>query len=399
MTNKEALINPWPHYSDEEKEAVLEVLKSGKVNYWTGNNCSNFEESFANYTQNSYSIALANGTLALESAYYSIGISDGDEIITTPRTFIATAMSIIKLRGKPIFADIDKDSGCITAKTIEPLINKKTKAISVVHLAGWPANMIEICDLAKSYNLFVIEDCAQAHGAKILVGQNYKSVGSFGDVNAWSFCQDKIMSTGGEGGMVTTNSKNIQDYIWSLKDHGKAQSEVFKKTNKPGYRWVHKKIGSNYRMTEMQAAIGLIQLKNLDKWQKIRERNANILIRELSDLYLLSIPTPQSNLKHAWYKFYCYLNKNYLSDGWSREKILSEIIKLGYQAMSGSCSEVYLEECMLNSQLNCNKYNRLNNARLIGETSLMFVIHPTITEKQMYNYADSIRQVLIKAQK
>ena len=292
---------------------------------------------------------------------------------------------------KVIFADVDRNSGCITADTIAPLISPRTKAICVVHLGGWPADMSAICDLARGYGISIIEDCAQAHGAQI----NDKSVGSFGDVSAWSFCQDKIISTAGEGGMVTTNRSELWESIWSFKDHGKSHSEVFRSDHPPGFRWLHEGFGSNFRLTELQSAIGLIQLKCLSQWTAIRTRNALLFSDTLAKFPVVRVPTPAANLTHAWYKFYAFVNTNALADGWSRNRILSEINSLGYPAFSGSCSEIYLEKCFQQSGLAPAK--RLPIARELGETSLMFLVHPTISLAQMSLYVETVCSVLTRA--
>ena len=246
---------------------------------------------------------------------------------TTPRTFLATASSLVQQGLRPVFADVDLDSGCITADTIYPLITANTSAISVVHLGGWPADMLQICSLAKNHNLRVIEDCAQAHGASIKVGNTWQSVGSFGDVSAWSFCQDKILSTGGEGGMVCTSSPQARDYIWSYKDHGK-DFQLFNTPNAGlGFRWLHSSFGTNMRLTEMQSAIGRFQLSRLPHWSALRSRNANLLI-EIARLQCYQISEPPSTVKHAWYKLHGYIDLTALSSDWSRERILSELSAL-----------------------------------------------------------------------
>ena len=390
-------ISPWPYFDDKQINTVSNVLRSGKVNYWTGEETKNFEKEFALWSNNHYAIALANGSLALSSAYLALKICKGDEVITSPRTFVATSSSICLLKAKPIFADVDLNSGNITARSIEPLITKKTKAISVVHIGGWPAEMIEISKLAKTYNLSIIEDCSQAHGGKIKCGDQFKSVGSFSDIATWSFCQDKIISTGGEGGMVTTNNENLYKKMWSLKDHGKSYDLILKQEKSNTFRWLHNSLGSNFRLTEMQSAIGRIQLNQIEDWHKKRTRNANVLIEILKDLTNLRIPLPPKNIIHAWYKFHCYIKKDSLSNEWSRERIIREINNEKFPAFSGSCSEIYLEKCF---QEYSNSYNkRLINARSLGENSLMFLVHPTIKPKEMEQYALTIKKVLIKAKK
>ena len=323
-------IPKWPHFDSSQIDVAVDVLSSGAVNSWTGNHTLNFEREFASFASTKYSVALANGSLALSASYLALGLGKGDEIITTPRTFLATSSSAVLLGIKPLFADVDINSGCITANTIAPLISKKTKAISVVHLGGWPADMESICDLANCHGLAVVEDCAQAHGAGINVCENFKPVGSFGSVSAWSFCQDKIITTAGEGGMITTNSEHIWQKIWSFKDHGKSYDAVFNAEHPVGFRWLHDGFGSNFRLTELQSAIGRKQLQALAEWTKIRSRNASILFDALADLPAIRVPLPPRHLTHAWYKFYAYVEPAALANGWSRDRIISEINALGY---------------------------------------------------------------------
>ncbi len=384
---------PWPYYSEEEKEIANKILSSGKVNYWTGEEGKKFEKNFSKYVGTEYSIAHANGTLALYSAYLAIGLKEGDEVITTPRSFVATASTILLFGAKPIFADVDFDSGCISASTIEPLINKRTKAIAVVHIGGWPADMKSISDLAKDRGLYVIEDCSQAHGAAI----SNQSVGSHGDISTWSFCQDKIMSTAGEGGMVSTSNKELYERIFSYKDHGKNFSHINRiNTNSSSYKWIHDQVGSNFRLTEIQSSIGNYQLSQLPLWNKLRNRNASILKNELESNELIRIPELKENLRHAYYKFYVYINENQLSESWNRSKILKEMNQRGVAAFSGSCSELYLEKCFRN---NATEISRLPIARSLGETSIMFLVHPNIDNDLMEEYSRKISLILKEAKR
>ena len=381
----------WPYYDDDDIKLVTDILKSGKVNYWTGEHCKKFEKEFSSKFECRYSVALANGSLALNAAYKALNLKEGDEIITTPRTFLATA-SIAVLQGlKPIFADVDKNTGCITTEYIEPLITKKTKAISIVHIGGWPAEMKMIRNLADTYNLKIIEDCSQAHGAKI----NNENVGNFGDVATWSFCQDKIISTGGEGGMLTTNNKEIYKYVLSYKDHGTNFDLLNQVRNEIGFKWIHEHVGTNLRLTEMQSAIGRNQLKKIHYWNMLRNRNSEILFKILKNLPLLRIPMPEKNITHAWYRFYCYLNSRYLSSNWNRDRIIEEIKELGVDVFSGSCSEIYLEKCF--KDLDYYPKKRLPNAKELGETSLAFLVHPTISEEEQLKKAYIVKSVLEKA--
>ena len=365
-------LKKWPFYEKDELDAVYKVLQSGKVNYWTGKTSKEFEKEFAKFCGCEYAIALSNGSLALSCAYLAIGIKKGDEIITTPRSFVATASSASLLGGKIVFADVDFDSGNITAENIQPLINKKTKAIVIVHLAGWPVDISKISKLAKSYNIPLIEDCSQAHGAEVIINKKNLSVGQFGDINTWSFCQDKIISTGGEGGMITTNNNYYFEKIWSFKDHGKSFSKLQENNASVEYRYVHDDLGSNFRITEMQSAIGRIQLKKLNSWRNIRTRNAKIISNILDNIDIIRIPLPDDNFVHAWYKFNCFIEIKYLKNDWDRKKIIRAIRSKGLPAYQGSCSELYLEKCF--SKNGSHKYSELPIAKELGKTIYIWFI-------------------------
>ena len=279
-------IAPWPYFSEEEIDAVTAVLSSGKINYWTGSECRQFEQEFASYTEVKYAVAMANGTVALDASLRALNLLPGDEVIVTSRTFFASVSAIVNIGAIPVFADVDPSTQNISASTINEVLTEKTRAIVCVHLAGWPCDMDPILRLARAHQLFVIEDCAQAHGAKYK-GQ---SVGSLGDVSCWSFCQDKIITTGGEGGMVTTNRKDIWSFVWSYKDHGKSYDAVHSEEHSAGFRWLHHSFGTNLRMTEIQAAIGRIQLRKLESWNQKRRSNCQMIWDALSDLNVIRIP-------------------------------------------------------------------------------------------------------------
>ena len=385
------MLNPWPFFNKEEINLVNQILISGQINYLYGSEGKLFEREFAEYVGNKYSICFSNGTTALYAAYKAIGLSFGDEIITTPRTFIGTVSPAVLLGAKPIFADVDINSGCITSETIEPLINEKTKAISVVHLAGWPSDIDKIAKLAKNNDVFLIEDCSQAHGAFI----NNKSVGFFGDISVWSFCTDKIISTAGEGGMVTTNSIKFFNSMWSFKDHGKSLNKFnkIKKDNK--FKYLHDDFGLNFRMTEIQSALGRYQLKNLNLNNMKRERNALILKDHLKDIDCIRLPLPKDNIKHGFYKLYSYLKLEKLNKNWNRDRIITEILNCGFPCYEGSCSEIYLEDCFKKKGL--QPLTRLKNAKELGNTSLMFLVHHTITQSQMIEYSENIKRILLKS--
>jgi len=362
--------SPWPSFTQEEADAVSRVLLSNNVNYSINGEGKKFEKDFAKWCNVNYAIALANGTVALELALKAINIAHGDEVIVTPRSFIASVSCIVNVGAIPIFADVDLNSGNISANSIKGKLSSKTKAIICVHLAGFPCNMDDIMQLAKKKNLYVIEDCAQAHGAKY----KGKPVGSIGDIGCYSFCQDKIMTTGGEGGMVVTNNENFWRKMWAYKDHGKSYQSLFEL--QPSSNQYHS-FGTNWRMTEMQAAIGRIQLKRMDNWHNKRNENAQTILKTCQEFSnLLRVPIIDNYLEHGWYKLYVYVRQEKLSKAWNRNRIIKEISKFGIKCYAGSCSEIYLEKAF------DNKYRpnkRLPNAKELGETSIMFLVHPTLT--------------------
>ncbi len=374
--------SPWPSYSQEEADAVRDVLLSNKVNYWTGQQCREFEREFSDFADADYAIAIANGSVAIELALKALDIGEGDEVVVTSRTFIASVSSIVSVGAVPVFADIDRDSQNITAESVASVLTNKTKAIICVHLAGWPCEMSSIMALARKHNLSVIEDCAQAHGA------TYKgqTVGSIGDIGTWSFCQDKIMTTGGEGGMVTTNNRDLWKQMWAYKDHGKSWDAVYERDHPPGFRWLHESFGTNWRMTEMQAAIGRIQLQRMTAWTAARRDNANAIWECARDLPGLRVPDVPADVGHAAYKCYVFVKPEKLANGWDRDRIQQEIVNAGVPCFSGSCSEVYLEKAF--DDTGWRPEESLPVSKELGETSLMFLIHPTLS-------ADEINKTLL----
>jgi len=394
MDSKIINMPSWPSFSKEEIKKVEKVLTSGKVNYWTGNECRKFEKEFSNWSEVKYAIALSNGTVALDVALRSLDLKKNDEVIVTPRSFIASVSSVAGIGAKPVFADVDLLTGNLTASTIEPKISKKTKAIICVHLGGLPCEMDEIMKLAKKHGIFVIEDCAQAHGAKY----RGKSVGSIGDVGAWSFCQDKIMTTGGEGGMVTTNNKKLWQKMWSFKDHGKDFDAINSLTASPGFKWIHKSFGTNFRMTEMQGAIGRVQLTKMDKWNKLRQENALSITNNLRKFpHIISSYQTPVHMNHGYYRVYANLKIENIKDSWSRDLIIDEITKRNVPCFIGSCPEIYREEAFKDSGFVPPK--RLPNARKLGDTSLAFLCHPTLRKKDLKESNKVISHILSRAAK
>jgi dTDP-4-amino-4,6-dideoxygalactose transaminase len=383
--------SPWPSFTNEEAESVKNVLLSNKVNYWTGNEGRQFEQEFSKYTNCKYAIALTNGTVALELTLHCLGITKNDEVIVTPRTFLASASAIVMCGAIPVFAEVDTNSQNITPETIKAVITSKTKAIITVHLAGWSCDMDPIMNLANKHNIKIIEDCAQAHGAKY----KGRSIGSLGHVAAWSFCQDKIMTTGGEGGMVTTNDEALWKKMWAFKDHGKSYDTVFHKKHSSHFRWLHESFGTNWRLTEMQSAIGRIQTKKMSNWHQSRTNNANQILDCCSEFPdLLRVPRPPSDIEHAWYKCYVFLRDENLPDNWNRDRIIEEINQNGIPCFSGSCSEVYKEKAF--DGTNFRPKIDFPIAKKLGKTSLMFLVHPTLTRHEMDKTCDVITTIFKK---
>ena len=369
--------SPWPSYTEEEANAARDVILSNRVNYWTGQECREFEKEFAEWAGTDHAIALANGTVALDVALIAMDIGSGDEVVVTSRTFLASASSIVNAGAIPVFADVDADSQNITADSIRAVLTPRTRAIICVHLAGWPCDMDPIMELAREHDLWVIEDCAQAHGAL------YKGrpVGSIGHVGAWSFCQDKIMTTGGEGGMVTTSDRELWSKMWSFKDHGKSWEAVYEREHAPGFRWLHESFGTNWRMTEVQAAIGRIQLQRMPQWQAQRQAYAERIWSAAAQCKGLRVPEVPVDIRHAAYKCYVFVDPAALAQGWDRDRILGEINAAGVPCYSGSCSEIYLEKAF--DGTGWRPEQPLPVARQLGETSLMFLVHPTLTQAEV----------------
>jgi dTDP-4-amino-4,6-dideoxygalactose transaminase len=381
------VFEPWPSFTEKEADAVKNILLSNKVNYWTGQECREFEKEFASFSGTKYAVALANGTVALDVALKALQIGAGDDVIVTSRTFLASASSIVTAGANPIFADVELDSQNISRRTIEAVLTPNTKAIICVHLAGWMCDMDPIMQLAAEKGLYVIEDCAQAHGAKY----KGKPAGSIGHIAAWSFCQDKIMTTGGEGGMVTTNDESLWKKMWSYKDHGKSYDSVYNKQHPPGFRWLHDSFGTNWRMMEMQAVIGRIQLTYMPDWTKNRIENADKILKAFDHSNYFTVNRPTDDYLHAQYKCYVQVNINALPSGWSRDRIMQFINAEGVPCYSGSCSEVYLEHAFDNT--NWRPKERLKNAQQLGETSLMFLVHPTLSEDNIKKTVDAIQKL------
>ncbi len=382
----------WPTYSTAEVEVATRILQSGAVNYWNGTEGRAFEQEFADFTQRDHAISVTNGTLALELSLRSLGIGEGDEVIVSPRTFIATASSVVACGAIPRFVDVDKSSGNITPASVEEALTDKTKAVIVVHLGGWPCDMTGFQELASEHDLRLVEDCAQAHGARWCD----KPVGSFGDAAAFSFCTDKIISTAGEGGMVVLDDHMSWKKAWAYRDHGKSLDAVHAEGHPPGFRWLVESFGTNWRMPEIQAAIGRIQLRNLSKSLSARRENAALLLSGLSRIEGLRIPVPEVSAEPAWYRFYGYLETEKLRNGWDQNRIVSTLVERGVPCAHGTCPELYLEKAFgtLGDTL-----PRLPVAKELGETSFMLPVDPSLTPEDMQTCVAIFEEIMAAAQR
>jgi len=369
--------SPWPSFSAEEGELVRDVLLSNRVNYWTGDQGKRFEQEFAAWCGSQHAVVVANGTVAMDLAWIALGIQPGDEIVVTPRTFLASVSSIVNTGAVPVFADVDPDSQNITAATVERVLSSRTRAILAVHLAGWPCEMDELRDLAAARGLHLVEDCAQAHGARY----RDRPVGQLGDIAAWSFCQDKIMTTAGEGGMVTTDNPEWWSRIWSYKDHGKSWEAVYQREHAPGFRWLHESFGTNWRLPEIQSAVGRYQLTQMAAWHHARTKNAAAILDAVRSTAILRVPVVPDHIEHAWYKCYAFVRPERLKPEWSRDRILAEIVARGVPCYSGSCSEVYREKAF--DGKGWRPAQPLPVAQRLGEASIMFLVHPTLTAAEI----------------
>ncbi len=378
----------WPHYALDELDAVRDVLASGKVNYWTGQECAAFEKEYAAHAGSRYAVALANGSMALELALHALGIGPGDDVVVTSRSFIASASCAVLRGARPVFADVDPASQNVTAETVRRVLTPATRAVIPVHLAGWPCDMGPLLELARARGISVIEDCAQSHGATY----QERVTGSLGDVAAFSFCQDKIISTGGEGGMLLTNDRALWERAWSYKDHGKSYDAMQARQRQPEASWVHQSFGTNGRMTEMQAAIGRRQLKKLAHWLELRRRNARLLDAALAGLPGLTVQVPEPGFGHAYYKYCAFLEPARLRPGWDLHRVVESINAEGIACVAGSVGEIYLEKAFADRGL--APAARLPNARRLAETGMIFMVHPTLAERDIRDTADAIVKVM-----
>ncbi len=379
----------WPQFDEGDVAATAEVLRSGRVNYWTGEHGRTFEHEFAEWAGVGHAVAVANGTLALEITLRALGIGPGDEVIVPAATFIATASAVAAVGARPVVVDVERDSRALSAHTVLPAVNGRTKAVIVVHVGGYPAPTAELAVLVGSRGLLLVEDCAQAHGAR-RYGQG---VGLHGHSATWSFCQDKIMTTGGEGGAITTADPLLARRCWELKDHGKSYAGVHEQRHPPGFRWLHDSFGSNARMTEMQAVIGRRQLAKLPAWSRIRRRNADLLRTGLGELSALRLPEIAPTVEHAYYRFYGHVRPERLAVGWDRDRILAALAAEGVPCGVGGCTEIYRERAFAAIA----PPNVLPTAEWLGAHSVALPVHPTLQPDDIRSMSAAIRKVFTAA--
>lgn len=385
---RERAFAPWPVFAEDERAAVDAVLASGRVNYWTGEECGRFERAFAAHVGCRHAIALANGTLALELALRALGVGPGDEVVVPAKTFIATASCAVACGARPVVCDVDPESQNLTAESVRAVLTARTRAIIAVHLAGWPCDLRPLVELARTQDIALVEDCAQAHGATY----DGRPVGGFGRIGVYSFCQDKIMTTGGEGGMLVTDDQRLWERAWAYKDHGKSYAAVFEREHPPGFPWQHESFGSNFRMTEMQAAIGSVQLGKLGRWVAARRRNAAALAKALRGLPAIRVAEPPPACGHSYYKLYAFVDPAGLAQGWSGLRVIEAIEREGIPCIQGGCSEIYRERAFLDA--GWAPARPLPNAAKLAETSLMFLVHPTLDEADMRDTAQAVAKVM-----
>lgn len=386
---QKCLQSRWPLYEEDEIAAVAEVLRSGRVNsLHHGENCRAFEAGFANLCRMPYAISLANGTVALELALRALGVGPGCEVIIPARSFFATASCVVAVGATPVFADIDLVSQGIDPLSVQQMLTPRTRAVLCVHLGGWPCGVEDLKTICEDHGLFLIEDCAQAHGATV----KGRPVGSFGDAAAFSFCTDKIISTGGEGGMLLLRDQGAYEWAWSYKDHGKRRSLVETGSIGSHFRWLHHSFGTNLRMTEIQAAIGLCHLAKLPAWLTARRRNATMFREAFEGISGIQVDAPSASISPAFYKFYARVDAQIFPEPGARDAIANTISSRGPVCGSGSCPEIYREKAFDSGPFASKR--DLPNARSLGGCSLMFQCDHTLSVDDIGEIADIATSVI-----
>jgi dTDP-4-amino-4,6-dideoxygalactose transaminase len=370
IMSKQTMINlSQPVISTKEKQAVLHVLSSGQLAQ--GAYVHEFEEEFAQYIGTGYAVATSSGTTALYLCLLALGIGRGDEVITTPFSFIASSNAILYTGARPVFVDIDETTYNLNPDLIRKKIGKKTKAILPVHLFGLPANMPVISRIAKHYGLSVVEDACQAHGASI----NKQKAGTFGDAAAFSFYPTKNMTTG-EGGMITTNNKKLADTLRLLRNHGMRK------------RYIHDVLGFNFRMGEINAALGINQLPKLDMFNNKRQKNAATLSKYLSEVKELHLPHVPGNYVHVFHQYTVMLGRD---SGKRRDILTQELLQKGIMTGIYYPEPIYTQK--IYRQLGYRE--RLPVAERVASTVFSLPVHPKILKRQLQYIAESVKECLV----
>ncbi|MGB9675956.1 MAG: DegT/DnrJ/EryC1/StrS family aminotransferase [Candidatus Bathyarchaeales archaeon] len=360
-----------PQIGKDEIEAVIKVLESGILTHGLGAGpmVSKFEKAYAEFVKAKHAIAVNSGTAALHLAVAAAGVKPGDEVIVPSFTFVSTAEVIAALRAKPVFVDINPETYNISAEEIEKAITKKTRAIVPVDLYGLPADMKQIKEIADKHGLKIIEDSAQAHGASYMG----KSPGTFADAACWSFYASKNMTTG-EGGMITTNDDELADKIRSMRSHGEVE------------KYMSIMLGYNYRMPEIEAAIGYVQLKRLPEFLEKRRKNAKRLEEKLKRAEELLLPKEPKGYKHSWYLFTVRL-KN--AKRTKRDKIVAELKRKGIGAEVYYSNPIHLMPFY-------KKFarQRLPQTEKAAEQVFSLPVHPGVTAEQLDFIGETLLRLL-----
>ena len=393
----------WPQIPEEGIEAVAEVLRSGKINYWTGEQTRLFEAEFAALHEAAEALAVANGTLALELAVRSFGIGPGDEVIVPSRTFIATAGAVVAAGATPVIADIDPQTNALTPLSVAARLTPRTRAVIAVHVGGYPAPVAELRELTDQMDLVIIEDCAQAEGARY----SGHAIGTAAHASCFSFCTDKILPLG-EGGVIcyTEGLRQSAAYLqaWAYRDHGhvfgRAQNTRVQERSSQ-FKYLSDHFGTNARMPEVQGALARVMLRHVSAWHIQRTRNAEVLCGELADFapafspVVLPASRRAQGSEHAYYRLYFRLDPTALAPGWDRDRVIDAIAAEGAPVQFGSCALIGREQALLT--LGAPRDEDLPGALCANEQSLAFFVHPTLTEADMADIAGAARKVLQKA--
>lgn len=379
----------WPQHEPDEIAAVVRLLEAGRVNSMMhGEQTRQFEAEFAAFCGMPHGIAVSNGTVALELALRALGVGPGDEVIVPCRSFFATAACVAAVGATPVFADIDPASNGIDPQSARRMISPRTAAIICVHLGGWPCDMLALRALADEEGLWLVEDCAQAHGASL----HGRMAGSWGDAAAFSFCTDKIMSTGGEGGMLLLREEAHWKRAWAYKDHGKNPDKFFSPSPESGFRYLHDSFGTNWRMTEMQAAIGRAQLAKLSGWVARRRRNAAALSGYLAGEPGVHVPPIPDHVGHAFYRLYAAIDPERLGKAGSTVAVIDSMCRMGMPVGSGSCADMSKEAAFADAPP--RRDGDLAAAQEAGRRSIAFPVDHLLDEEDMRRMAQCLSAAL-----